>query len=200
MIKRINELKPVDSEIRAIEIFEYIKDKIKEHSEFIGYKVWGNPADSDNNKTYKIEIDNEVVWICYVTWTSAATIQDNRKVILTAYPIEKSSIGYVLEVAFPYEFSRRFNTRLYENENIIEVRNYGRFTIGRRSLKREIFFNYLRTEGLEDEILLDGDGKEYINIFSIQKDNLQCNYIKKQLVKWTRIVNDFKTIQRKIYN
>ncbi|MBN9647597.1 hypothetical protein J0L31_11395 [Terrisporobacter glycolicus] len=200
MIKRINELKPIDSEIRAIEIFEYIKDKIKEHSEFIGYKVWGNPADSDNNKTYKIEIDNEFIWICYVTWTSAATIQDNRKVILTAYPIEKSSIGQVLEVAFPYEFSRRFNTRLYENENIIEVRNYGRFTIGRRSLKRKIFFNYLRTNGLDDEILLDGDGKEYINIFSIQKDNLQCNYIKKQLVKWTRIVNDFKTIQRKICN
>lgn len=196
----VNELKPIDSRIRAIEIFEDVQEKLKEDSEFIGYKVWGNPTGSDNNKTYKLEIDNEVLWICYVSWSSSSGLGTNRKVILTSYPIEKPSIGQVLEVAFPYEFSRKFNTRLYENENIIEVRNYGRFTIGRRGLKREVFFNYLRQEGLEDEILIDADGKEYINIFRIQKDDLHCNYIKKQLVKWTNIINKFKTDQRKIYD
>lgn len=196
MDQLVNELKAVDSKVRAIEIFEEVQEKLKEDSEFIGYKVWGNPASHDNNKTYKIEVDNEVLWICYVAWSSSSGLGTNRKVILTSYPIQNSSVGQVLEVAFPYEFSRRFNTRLYENEQIIEVRNYGRFTIGRKGLKREVFFNYLRQEGLENEILLDADGKEYINIFRIQKDNLHGNYIKKQLVKWTNIINKFKTAQR----
>lgn len=196
----VNELKPIDNRVRAIEIFEDVQQKLNEDTEFIGYKEWGNPASHDNNKTYKIEIDNEVLWICYVAWSSSSVVGTNRKVILTSYPIPNSSIGQVLEVAFPYEFSRRFNTRLYENEQIIEVRNYGKFTIGRKGLKREVFFNYLRQEGLENEILLDDDGKEYINIFRIEKDNIQGNYLKKQLVKWTNIINKFKTAQREKYN
>ena len=192
-------MKPIDSKDRSIEIFECIKEKIKEDSNYIGNRVWGNPADSDNNATYEIIEDKEKVWISYVTWLSTSTMQANREVILTSYPTIKSSIGQVLEVAFTYEYSKRFNTRLYENDSTIEVRNYGRFTIGRRSLKREVFFTYLREEGLEDEILLDEDGKEYINIFIIKKDNLKCEYIREQLFKWTNIVNEFKAAQRKIY-
>lgn len=196
----MNELKPIDNKSRAIEIYYIIKENLKEESKSIGYKVWGNPADSDNNETYEIEVDKETLWLACVTWASASNMKANRDVILTSYPTIKSSIGQVLEVAFTYEYSKRFNTRLYENEDIIEVRNYGKFTIGRRSLKREVFFNYLREEGLDDEILLDEDEKKYINIFSIKKDNLECGYLKKQLIKWTDIVNEFKTIQRKIYN
>ena len=200
MIKSINELEPIDSQYRAIEIFEYIEGKLSEDSEYIGYKVWGNPADNENNKTFEIKVDKDILWISYTTWGSASTMQENRKVILISYPTEKSSIGQVLEVAFPYEYSKRFNSRIYENENIIEVRNYGKFTIGRRGLKREVFFNYLRDEGLEREILLDEDGKEYINIFTIEKEDLKSEYIKKQLIKWVNIVNRFKHIQRKIHN
>lgn len=95
----MSELKSIGNKSRAIEIYNIIKEELKKESKSIGYKVWGNPADSDNNETY--------------------------------------------------EYSKRFTTRLYENDDIIEVRNYGRFTIGRRSLKREVFFNYLREEGLD---------------------------------------------------
>lgn len=200
MIKSINGLEPIDSQYRAIEIFEYIKEKLNEDSKYMGYKVWGNPADNENNKTFEVQVDKDILWISYITWGSASTMQENRKVILISYPTEKISIGQVLEVAFPYEYSKRFNSRLYENENIIEVRNYGKFTIGRRGLKREVFFNYLRDEGLESEILLDEYGKEYINVLIIEKEDLKSEYIKKQLIKWANIVNRFKNIQRKIYN
>ena len=200
MIKSINGLEPIDSQYRAIEIFEYIKEKLNEDSKYMGYKVWGNPADNENNKTFEVQVDKDILWISYTTWGSASTMQENRKVILISYPTEKISIGQVLEVAFPYEYSKRFNSMLYENENIIEVRNYGKFTIGRRGLKREVFFNYLRDEGLESEILLDEYGKEYINVLIIEKEDLKSEYIKKQLIKWTNIVNRFKNIQRKIYN
>ena len=75
MIKSINGLEPIDSQYRAIEIFEYIKEKLNEDSKYMGYKVWGNPADNENNKTFEVQVDKDILWISYTTWGSASTMQ-----------------------------------------------------------------------------------------------------------------------------
>lgn len=49
------------------------------------------------------------------------------------------SLGKIAVVLIPYEFSRRFNCRTYKADNTIEVRSYGKYTIGRKSLKKDDF-------------------------------------------------------------
>jgi hypothetical protein len=65
-------------------------------------------------------------------------------------PNEKSaSLGQFVNLTIPFEFKRNYNTRAYKIGNSIEIRNYGKFTIGRRGLKKKDFFDYARVKANE---------------------------------------------------
>ncbi|AYO31672.1 hypothetical protein D2962_14660 [Biomaibacter acetigenes] len=153
----------VDNEERTREIFHVLEIGLANFKR-IGQRKWGNPSGSlEELDVYEIKDKEDIIWASTVEWCNASTGEINRCGILTTLPGDSNNtLGQILEVNLPYYFSKSFNTRVYEDNNLIEIRNYGKFTIGRRGLKRQYFFDYLKENGYNDEICIDEEGKEYV--------------------------------------
>ncbi len=190
-------MRAVDSKERAIEIFDLIGDKINKYP-YVGEKKWGNPSGNQHiESAYEIRNSKESIWVSGTEWLEGDQKEVNRKALIITFPDEKvETLGQVLEIVFPYNFTKRCNTRLYEGDNVVEIRNYGRFTIGRRSLKRECFFEYLKDSGYSEEILLDDDGNKYVAILTIQDRNIQNHYLGERLIFWSTMVKQYKDVMR----
>lgn len=167
--------------------------------EYVGRRKWGNPSgDQQELDVYEITDGADKVWLSTVEWCNASTGEINRCGIITTVPDYnlKNTLGQIFEMNIPFYFSKAFNTRVYEEDNIIEVRNYGKFTIGRRGLKREYFFDYLRKNDFENEIKCDEDGKEYMSVVKLMNGDIDAQYLKDRLITCTNILKEFKNYYR----
>lgn len=167
-------------------LYESLQKSIEENFKRIGKKKWGNPSgDHQELDVYEIEDGVNRVWLSTVKWSNASSGEENRcGVITTIADYNKgNTLSQIFEMNMPYYFSKSFNTRVYEEGHFIEIRNYGKFTIGRRGLKKQYFFDYLRENGYKDEI--DEEGKEYISIIKLKKNDIDSELLKFRLIKWT---------------
>lgn len=186
-----------DKARKLISILGTVIDKF----EYVGKRKWGNPSgDQQELDVYEITNGVDKVWLSTVEWCNASTGEINRCGIITTVPDYnlKNTLGQIFEMNIPFYFSKSFNTRVYEEGNTVEVRNYGKFTIGRRGLKREYFFNYLRENGFENEIEYDEDGKEYISVIKFENGNIDTQHLNERLIKCTNLLKEFKDYYRSL--
>lgn len=186
-----------DKARKLISILGTVIDKF----EYVGKRKWGNPSgDQQELDVYEITNGVDKVWLSTVEWCNASTGEINRCGIITTVPDYnlKNTLGQIFEMNIPFYFSKSFNTRVYEEGNTVEVRNYGKFTIGRRGLKREYFFNYLRENGFENEIEYDEDGKEYISVIKFENGNIDAQHLNERLIKCTNLLKEFKDYYRSL--
>ncbi len=158
-----------------------------------GQKYWGNPSgDIQLLDVYELDYDGKDIWVSGSAWVAADGLDEvNRLGIITTPPKNDNStstLGQVLEVNLPFYYSKRFNTRLYRDDEIIEIRNYGKFTVGRKGLKREMVFDFLSSKGYDDEILIDEAGLSYISILKFDDKTLTKDYVAERLVKLTYLI------------
>jgi len=183
------------------EIYELLEKAIKENFAYIGRKKWGDPSGNCNElDVYEIGDGTNKVWLSTAMWPSASTGEINRCGIITTITNNMgNALSQILEINIPYYFSKSFNTRVYELGNEVEIRHYGRFTIGRRGLKKKYFFDYLREHGYEDEIKYDEEGKEYINFITLKNKNVDVELLKSRLIKLTMLLKEFKDYYREVF-
>lgn len=176
-------------------------EKAIENFAYIGEYQWGDPAGTTEEiKVYEISDGDHKVWLSTIEWCDATTYEANRGGILATIPDEKkmSSLGQTFSTTMPYYFSKRFYTRVFEDDDMFEIRNYGKFTIGRVGLKMKYFFDYLKENGYEDEVKYDEEGKEYIVILKFKKGCIEPVYLKERLLKCTYLVKGFKDYRRSL--
>lgn len=182
-------------------IFELLEKNIKENLKYVGKREWGNPSgDHRDLDVYEIEDGVNNVWLSTIEWCNASSGEVNRCGIITTLPDynKRNTLGQIFEMNMPYYFSKSFNTRVYEEGSCIEIRNYGKFTIGRRGLKKQYFFDYLRENDYDDDIENDEEGKEYISVIALKKGNIDLELLKCRLIKWTILLKEFKDYYRSI--
>jgi hypothetical protein len=173
------------------EAFNGMIEKLLIKCKCIGNRTWGNPAGQTGElPTYEIISKYGTVWCATIAWCDVHG-NENRKGIIATFPVKtKQTLGQIAEVIIPYEFSRRNNTRAFYEISKIEIRCYGKFTVGRAGLKKVDFFNYLNKINPQ-LIMLDEEGKQYINIFEYE-DNMSFNMFADQIVKFIVLVDGFK--------
>lgn len=191
----------IDDREKIRTLFELLENTIKEKFKYVGKRKWGNPSGNQQElDVYEIEDGVNKIWLSTTEWCNASSGEINRCGIITTLPDynRRNTLGQIFEMNMPYHFSKLFNTRVYEEGNEVEIRNYGKFTIGRRGLKKQYFFDYLRENGFEDEIKYDEEGKEYISVIKIKDNNIDSQYLKYRLIKWTNLLKEFKDYYRKL--
>jgi len=180
------------------ETFSKMTSELMQNFKYVGKWSWGNPSGIIKGlPTYEITSEYGTVWCSMITWCDRHG-NENRECILTTLPSSKNqSLGQIAEITIPYEFNRSFNTRAFGYENKIEIRNYGKFTVGRAGLKKLDFFNYLKLNKLNSHsIMLDEENKQYIKVFEF-KDILSTKAFADQIVKFTLLIDDYKRQYRK---
>lgn len=184
----------VDDEEETKKIFDILKKSLISFNN-IGERSWGDPSGCTQElNVYEIKSKSNIVWSSVITWPNANTGEDDRSGIITTLPDynENHTLGQTFSMCVPYYFSKRFNTRMYEDKTFIEVRNYGRFTIGRKGLKMQYFFDYLRNNKYDNEICTDEERKQYVCILKFKKYNIDPKYLSERLIKWTVIIKKYK--------
>lgn len=192
-------MRGIDNKEKAMKIGEVLKNKISQF-EYVRDRKWGDSAGSSGEKeTYQLKNEQGVIWCCYIEWVRSGSSEVNRCGILVCLPEKKptKSIGPVAEITAPYYFSRGFQGRPYEEGNIIELRHYGRFTIGRAGLKREAFFDYI-AKNAPDEICYDEGNKPYIKILELKDFDIGLETFKNRIIEYTYLVKNFKDNCRKL--
>jgi hypothetical protein len=186
-------MKKMDNKETAIKTSNVLKNKISEFN-FVGEKKWGNPQGiTDPIKTYELKNEYGNVWCCPIDWSAVNTTEINRSGILIGSPVKSpyESIGQIVEVTIPYYYSKLFSTRSYIENDIIELRNYGRFTIGRAGLKRNVFFDYIAKHALH-ETKIDEENEKYIKIFKFNNYEIDRECFKNRLVEYAYLIKNFK--------
>jgi hypothetical protein len=144
-----------------------------------------------NQLTYEVTSSYGTVWCTLVKWYNAAGTEINRSGIITTMPSDrKKSLGQITETTVPYYFSRSFNTRAFKDGNQIEIRNYGKFTVGRAGIKKSDFFNYVNSID-SNLICVDEEDKNHIIVFDISNDMSRYEFAD-QIVKFTLLIRNFK--------
>ena len=178
----------------AKKIYKLFGDKLNEFK-FVGQRKWGDPAGIISCDTYEIEHNERSLYCAQVEWGQSRTLEPNRCGILISLPNANpnESLGQITDIVIPYEFSRLFNCRAYEDNCLIELRSYGKYTIGRSSLKKDDFFNYIRKTNLMP-LSIDEEGKRYVRImynFAITKEDFA-----KAVFDFAFLIKGFKDIYR----
>ena len=191
----------VDNQSLTIEIFKILEKKLLT-CKHIGTRKWGNPSGFQHEEpVYELTSNRGTILASTIEWANASTGELNRCGIITTAPEKNINItlGQIFEINIPYFFSKAFNTRVYQDGNTLEIRNYGKFTIGRRGLKKQAFFDYLKQKGYENEINYDEENKEYIKVFEIENMDIPDEYFLERLIKLTYILKEYKDYFRAIY-
>ena len=192
-------MKQINNEYYAKKIFEIFEGLLNQFK-IINNKKWGNPAgQTDEMETFEIKNNEGTIWCSLIEWTNAGTLETNRVGLIATIPLENktSSLGHIVEVTIPFEFNRRFNTRAYKENGLVEIRNYGKFSIGRKGIKKKDFFDFLRKKN-KDLINIDEEKKEYITVFSIKDGQLSKEDFANSLIKFTYLIKEFKDQKRRI--
>lgn len=190
-------MKQINNEYYSKKIFKIFDDLLNQFN-LIDIKEWGNPAGTTEElDIYEIKNNEGTVWASLIEWGNARTLETNRLGLVATTPSKNnlSSLGHIVEVTIPFEFNRRFNTRAYEEDGIIEIRNYGRFTVGRKGIKKKDFFDFVREKN-KDLINIDEEDKEYITVFSIKDENLSKEDFANSLIRFTYLIKEFKDEKR----
>lgn len=194
-------MRGIDSESKSLEVFNLLKNTLELFPVISDARKWSNPSGFQHkSRVYELKNDNGCIWATLGAWTSTSSNEINRYGILTTLPDNgknTTALSQIFEVNIPLFFSKRFNTRIFEENGIIEIRNYGRFTVGTRGLSRKVFFDYLRNNNYSDEILTDEEGNEYVCIFRISGDIIDRETFQNRLVKLTLLIDKFKRQLRK---
>lgn len=188
-------MEPIDDSSLVKETYEVIMRNIRLF-QYKGISKWGNPSGhSVTGEVYELTNDSNKIWVSGVQWGPRSISIITTKAIGTL----GNNVSQIVEIGFFFHFSKHANTRLYCDSDRIEIRNYGKFTIGRRSLKKLDFFDYLTNNGYADEIKIDEEGEPYVCIFIVMRgkgNDLEKRYIAERLVKFTFMVKDFKDCYR----
>lgn len=191
----------IDSESKSLEVFNLLKNTLELFPVISDARKWSNPSGFQHeSRVYELKNGNGCIWATLGAWTSASSNEINRYGILTTLPDNGKTtnvLSQIFEVNIPLFFSKRFNTRIFEEKGIIEIRNYGRFTVGTCGLSRKVFFDYLRNNKHSDEILTDEEGNDYICVLRISDDIIDKEAFVNRLVKLTLLIHAFKSHFRK---
>ncbi len=175
---------------RGREVINAIEAFVK-NTKFIGRKVWSNIKEEAD--VFELVSGENKVWCSFIELPKAGEGTPNRKVIYLGLPTQSKEVVQVMDLCVPYEFSKRYSARVYECEEDIELRIYGKFSIGRKCYKADVFINYLKDNGYANEVRVDSEHKEYVRILQIDKDlNFNLESIEKRFNKWVRVVNEYK--------
>lgn len=178
---------------QSVAVTAIFQKKLKEF-EYLGERCWGNPAESMKLETYKISGLEGELYCAIAEWVKANTFEKNRMGIIATLPNTKAtaSLGQITEITIPYYFNRQFNTRAYEDNDTIEIRNYGKFTVNNRSLKKELFFSFLREMNMNEKIHYDEELKPYIRVFEIIDGDIGKVDFADSLIDFTLLVKAYK--------
>ncbi len=160
--------------------------------ECIGNWKWGNPAgQTEPLPTYElITSSGYKVWCSIDEYVNAGTGVPNRKGILATFPVNKQqSLGSVMSSMVPYKFSRIFNTRAYTNNDEVEIRNYGKVTVGRAGIKKEDFFEYMGK--FPQSVFLDEENRKYVIAYQY-KERMTKDDFAEQTYRLTKLLYEFK--------
>lgn len=184
-------MKVIDNKRKTHQVFKIIERELKKHT-CLGKMEWWNPGGNEYLQTYSIINNEKEVWVATVIWCHSKTNKKNRYTLLSTFPTKGLKVGQILEISLPFYYSKVFITRLYEENNCVEIRNYGRFTVGHRGLKKVFFFDYLKDHGLSSEIKVDEEGEKYICIFSITNMSIDPQLFDKRIIELTHLIKGFK--------
>lgn len=173
------------------EAFYNMVEGILQRSKFVGAKNWGNPmGQSAGLDTFEIAADGTKMWCAMIEWASGTSGIINRQGFLGTYPTNSHSLGQLVQVTIPFEFSKRFNTRAYHDGDEVEIRNYGKLTVGRSGLKKKDFFDYVFA--VDPDYPQEDENKEmYIPIFKYTKE-LTAEQFAKQLFRFAKLLDSYK--------
>lgn len=174
-------------------IFRIFEQSLNEF-QLIGKRIWGNPGgNSEKRDTFEVENELGTLWCSTIEWVRAGTSEINRKGIIATLPVKTNSetLGQIVEVTIPFEFKRIFNSRAYGDKKLIEIRNYGKFTVGRSGIKKKDFFDFM-TRKDKNLINIDEENKEYITVFTIENESMTKEEFASSLIKFTYLVKEFK--------
>ena len=179
--------------------FQFVQnvESILSEARYCGKWNWGDPAgQSEGIDTYEIENRNGMkVWCATIEYVNAGTGVPNRCGVLATFPPErKQSLGSILNVMIPYEFSRHYNTRAFAEDNRYEIRNYGKITVGRAGLKKEDFFDYFE-KYYPNKVYLDEESKKYIKIYEYV-DTISLDEFSEQTCEAVVLLEEFKAQYR----
>lgn len=180
----------------AKKICKLFDDKLNEFK-FVGLRKWGDPGGMSNCDTYEIEYNDCLLYCAQVEWSQSRTLKPNRCGILISLPNSNlnESLGQITDIVIPYEFNRSFNCRAYEDNGQIELRSYGKYTIGRRSLKKDDFFDYICETNLTP-LCIDEEGKRYVRIMHIDNYSITKEEFAKAISDFALLIKKFKDIYR----
>lgn len=186
-------MKECNTRVVANKICELFGEKLKEF-EPIGRRNWGDPGGMSNLDTYEIKYCDRSLYCARVEWPQ---YNANRCGIIISLPTSNpnESLGQITDIVIPYEFSRLFNCRAYENNGRIELRSYGKYTIGRRSLKKDDFFDYIRKTNLTP-LCIDEEGKRFVRIMHIENYAITKEEFEKAVFDFAFLIKGFKDIYR----
>lgn len=172
--------------------------KILLECNYIGRRNWGDPAGQTCDlETYEVKsASGDVIWCTIVEWVNSGTRVENRKGIIATFPTTDKSLGHIVSIMVPYENKNSFNTRAYTDGQKVEIRNYGRVTVGRSGIKRTDFFNYFERE-YPQLVFADEEGKKYIKAIEYDEILTHAEFAE-QIVNLTILLEEFKKSYRSI--
>jgi hypothetical protein len=189
----VKNMKRIDNKASAIKISNVLKSKIAEFN-LVGERIWGNPQGvTEPIKTYELKNEHGAVWCCPIDWYEHNSTVNNRSGILVSLPVKSPSetIGQVVEIVIPYSYKKIFNTRSYIEDDKIELRNYGKFTIGRAGLKRSAFFDYI-AKNVPHEIEIDEENEKYIKILELYNYDIDSKSFLDRVIEYAYLIKNFK--------
>lgn len=158
--------------------------------DYVGEKRWGDPSGVNGLlETYEITANHGKAWCALDEYGYAGEV--NRKGIVIDFASEnKSFANPVATVFIPYDFSKRFYTRAYNQDNYYEIRNYGRFTVGRKPLKQKDFFDYVQ-KNYPELVFHDEENKLYIKAYHY-RESMDKETFAEQTFSFLKLISDFK--------
>ena len=173
---------------RKKQIIDAIQSVIEEEK-YVGRKQWANVKEELD--TFELTDGQDKIWCSFSEGYKAGEKIPSKKLV---YISEAENIeGEVLEISLPYKLSTRQNSQVFETEDGIEIRMYGKFRFKKKNYKAEIFMNYLKDNGYGNEVRVDECSKEYVRLLNIGKDlSLDLEVIKQRFNKWLNVVNDYR--------
>lgn len=163
---------------------------VVEQGKYVGKVRWSNLK--EEIETYELtDGQNNKIWCSFLDVYRSGGSNPVKKAVYIAEASKPD--GDILELDLPYNISTRYNGLVFENDDTIEIRMYGKFKIKKRNYKAEIFMNFLKDNGYSNEVRTDENNKEYVRLLNINKDlKLDLNIIKERFSKWFNVVNDYK--------
>ena len=183
----------INNKYYSEQVYKIFEELLNEF-ELVGKRTWGNPGgQTDGRNTFEVKNDTGTVWCSTIEWAKAGTSKINRKGIVATVPVKNNNdtLGQIIEITIPFEFKRTFNNRAYEEDGLIEIRNYGKFTVGRSGLKKKDFFDFIKQKD-NNLINFDEEDKEYITVFSITNGRIEKEEFSNSLIKFTYLIKEFK--------